>query len=139
MPNIDDVARWLGSPPEDEPELGVYEAGGITGDSGHYNGDIHSNSKTKEPPMAKVLKVNTSSTRPEFNAQFGDDFRPVPLTKNVIGFEAYSEWALAPTLDKALMPELIKLQKNAEHKGKPVLVFCPTRKCKPFELEHRRQ
>ena len=30
------------------------------------------------------------------------------------------------------MPELLKLQDIDEHKGKPVLVFCPTRKSRPM-------
>ena len=62
--------------------------------------------------------------------QFGEDYRPVPLKKIVRGYEANGEWALLPILDKGLMPELLNLQKIAEHKGKPVLVFCPTRKSK---------
>ena len=50
------------------------------------------------------------------------------LKKIVRGYEAANQWGLNPILDKALMPELLKLQELDEHRGKPVLVFCPTRK-----------
>jgi hypothetical protein len=52
----------------------------------------------------------------------------VVLKKVVRGYECTNNWGLNPILDKALMPELLKLQELEEHKGKPVLVFCPTRK-----------
>lgn len=52
------------------------------------------------------------------------------LKKIVRGYEAANQWGLNPILDKALMPELLKLQELDEHRGKPVLVFCPTRKSK---------
>ena len=68
-----------------------------------------------KPPMAKVFK-------------FGEDYRPVPLKKIVRGFAAASPWALSAQLDKALFPLLLDLQSDQNHKGKPVLVFCPTRK-----------
>ena len=65
------------------------------------------------------------------DGQFGDDYRPVRLKKLVRGFECHNNWGLGPILDKALMPELLKLQDIDEHRGKPVLVFCPTRKSRP--------
>jgi ATP-dependent DNA helicase HFM1/MER3 len=47
----------------------------------------------------------------------------VKLKKLVIGFEVSNEWVLNTRLDKELWPVL---QKQSE--GKPVLIFCPTRK-----------
>nr|XP_019009697.1 uncharacterized protein I206_05257 [Kwoniella pini CBS 10737]OCF48478.1 hypothetical protein I206_05257 [Kwoniella pini CBS 10737] len=80
VPNIDDVARWIGR-------------------------------RESQMAMAKIYK-------------FGEEFRPVPLKKHVYGIDGGgNEWSLAPRLDANLFPLLLK---HAE--GKPVLIFCPTRK-----------
>ncbi|WRT68140.1 uncharacterized protein IL334_005115 [Kwoniella shivajii] len=55
---------------------------------------------------------------------FGEEYRPVPLKREVYGIEGGgNEWALAPKLDRELFPLLLK-----HGEGKPVLVFCPTRR-----------
>jgi ATP-dependent DNA helicase HFM1/MER3 len=67
--------------------------------------------------------MKTTQTLADFS-QFGEEYRPVKLNKSVIGFDVANEWVLKSRLDKELWPVL---QKFAA--GKPVLVFCPTRKC----------
>jgi hypothetical protein len=62
---------------------------------------------------------------PAYVSQFGDNFRPTPLKKMVRGFDSANAWALQPHLDKALFP---LLQEDFQVEGKPVMVFCPTRK-----------
>ncbi|WOO80638.1 putative ATP-dependent DNA helicase HFM1 [Vanrija pseudolonga] len=91
VPNIDDVARWIGTRPRSDqiPEDPT---------------DVESMSK------AEIFK-------------FGEEFRPVPLTRHVIGYEAHNDFALGSKLDKELFPLL-----NRHSQGKPVLIFCPTRR-----------
>jgi hypothetical protein len=60
VPNIEDVARWLAAPPEEEEEVGFLAQGG------HDHKTVENTFERKaapEPPMAKVLKVdwNTDS------------------------------------------------------------------------------
>jgi hypothetical protein len=62
VPNIDDVARWLGSPPEDEPELGVYTGGGAGEVEEGANNFAKPKEDYKEPVMAKVLKVRCQNS-----------------------------------------------------------------------------
>ena len=58
-------------------------------------------------------------------AEFGEEYRPTKLKRETYGFDGGNGWGLASKLDKELYPIL---QRHSE--GQPVLVFCPTRKCK---------
>lgn len=58
MPNIDDVARWLASPPEEMPEIGVYQGGGSQAEGTGENNFTNAQEEIKSPVMAKVLKVS---------------------------------------------------------------------------------
>lgn len=53
VPNIDDVARWLGPPARIPEPTGVYEGGG----TGGLISEIQRPSTVKEMPMAKAFKV----------------------------------------------------------------------------------
>ncbi|OCF57177.1 hypothetical protein L486_04632 [Kwoniella mangroviensis CBS 10435] len=79
IPNIDDIARWIGQREPDNPY--------------------------------------------ELSSGFGEEYRPVQLMRKVYGIECSSEWVLDTKLDAALFPILTK-----HAQGKPVLVFCATRK-----------
>ncbi|WWD17037.1 hypothetical protein CI109_101474 [Kwoniella shandongensis] len=86
VPNIDDIARWLGP---------------------------------ANPPY-------------ELSTGFGEEFRPVPLTRETYGIDGGgNEWAVASRLDKELYPILLK-----HCNGQAVLVFCPTRKACQATAEH---
>lgn len=63
------------------------------------------------------------SRAPADISQFGEEYRPVKLVKQIIGFDVSNEWVLNSRLDKELWPVL---QRSAA--GKPVLVFCATRR-----------
>ncbi|OCF30683.1 hypothetical protein I316_07647 [Kwoniella heveanensis BCC8398] len=77
VPNIEDIARWLGS---------------------------------QQDPF-------------ELSNDFGEEYRPVPLHRETYGIDGGgNEWQLGPKLDRELYPILVR-----HAKGKPVLVFCPTR------------
>ncbi|WWC73232.1 uncharacterized protein I206_107198 [Kwoniella pini CBS 10737] len=98
VPNIDDVARWIGRR-ESQYELssGIYCSSELD-----ENGVLESEKKYtfQRMAMAKIYK------------------------KHVYGIDGGgNEWSLAPRLDANLFPLLLK---HAE--GKPVLIFCPTRK-----------
>jgi hypothetical protein len=123
---------WLGNHSEEASEPGLYEENGKEGDDrpGDRDAENVHPKETALSGMAKVLKVSCDALEGDshIDAQFGEDYRPVPLKKIVKGFDAANNWALGPILDKALLPELLNLQMNPDHKGKPILVFCPTRK-----------
>ncbi|KAE8539245.1 hypothetical protein D1P53_004343 [Cryptococcus gattii VGV] len=107
VPNIDDIARWLGPT---RNEYGQLSRGVLVGRE-----VISAKEKraltVDDMPMAKVYK-------------FGEEYRPVPLQRVTYGIEsAGNDWALANRLDKELYPILLK-----HTAGQPVLVFCPTRK-----------
>ncbi|WWD02678.1 hypothetical protein V865_000719 [Kwoniella europaea PYCC6329] len=105
IPNIDDIARWIGQREPDNP----YELS-----SGVYRGEEDEEhvleKKVIRMPKAKVY-------------QFGEEYRPVQLMRKVYGIECSSEWVLDTKLDAALFPILTR-----HAQGKPVLVFCATRK-----------
>ncbi|WVF71202.1 hypothetical protein IAT40_006002 [Kwoniella sp. CBS 6097] len=59
----------------------------------------------------------------ELSHNFGENYRPVPLQRETYGIDGGgNEWQLGPKLDRELYPILVQ-----HAKGKPVLVFCPTR------------
>ena len=59
VPNIDDVARWLGPPPDEEHvQTGVYEGGGKDADK--EKEFAYSEKTFKDMPRAKVFKVSSS-------------------------------------------------------------------------------
>ncbi|ODO08415.1 ATP-dependent DNA helicase HFM1/MER3 [Cryptococcus wingfieldii CBS 7118] len=107
VPNIDDIARWLGPA---RYEYGQLSRGVIIGkdlDKKKTQGETN----VDDMPMAKVYK-------------FGEEFRPVPLSRETYGIDSGgNDWALASRMDKELFPILLK-----HAAGQPVLVFCPTRK-----------
>ena len=54
VPNIEDVAHWLGTPAEEAEDVGFEEAGGIRDSEGTKSISV----KPPQPTMAKVLKVS---------------------------------------------------------------------------------
>ncbi|GAA6062252.1 hypothetical protein JCM10212_001766 [Sporobolomyces blumeae] len=68
---------------------------------------------------------NSTDHSPATVFQFGDDFRPCPLQKIVLGYNRgnSNDFAFGNTLNFRLF-EVIKQYSS----GKPVLIFCPTRK-----------
>ncbi|ODN72827.1 hypothetical protein L202_08260 [Cryptococcus amylolentus CBS 6039] len=107
VPNIHDIARWLGPA---RYEYGQLSRGVIIGkdlDKKKTQGETN----VDDMSMAKVYK-------------FGEEFRPVPLSRETYGIDSGgNDWALANRMDKELFPILLK-----HTAGQPVLVFCPTRK-----------
>ncbi|GAA6001199.1 hypothetical protein JCM10207_007458 [Rhodosporidiobolus poonsookiae] len=94
VPNIEDVAEWLGPGPDEEEDA----AASTPRDGGRRK-------------SAQVFK-------------FGDEFRPCKLQKLVFGYpKGGNDFAFANTLSFKLY-DLIKQYSS----GKPVLVFCSTRK-----------
>jgi Lhr-like helicase len=55
VPNIDDIARWLGQPSEEDKAGGIYENGGE--DHGQEEYDYNAYKSFKNMPKAKVFKV----------------------------------------------------------------------------------
>lgn len=55
VPNIDDIARWLGQPSEEDKPRGIYENGGE--DDGEDEYDYNAYKSFKNMPKAKVFKV----------------------------------------------------------------------------------
>ncbi|KIR98655.1 hypothetical protein L804_04231 [Cryptococcus deuterogattii 2001/935-1] len=107
VPNIDDIARWLGPT---RNEYGQLSRGVLVGRE-VINAKEKRALTVDDMPMAKVYK-------------FGEEYRPVPLQRVTYGIEsAGNDWALANRLDKELYPILLR-----HTAGQPVLVFCPTRK-----------
>ncbi|KIR59314.1 ATP-dependent DNA helicase HFM1/MER3 [Cryptococcus bacillisporus CA1873] len=107
VPNIDDIARWLGPT---RNEYGQLSRGVLVGRE-VINAKEKRALTIDDIPMAKVYK-------------FGEEYRPVPLQRVTYGIEsAGNDWALANRLDKELYPILLR-----HTAGQPVLVFCPTRK-----------
>ncbi|WVQ91135.1 hypothetical protein IAS59_004924 [Cryptococcus gattii] len=107
VPNIDDIARWLGPT---RNEYGQLSRGVLVGRE-VINAKEKRALTVDDMPMAKVYK-------------FGEEYRPVPLQRVTYGIESVgNDWALANRLDKELYPILLK-----HTAGQPVLVFCPTRK-----------
>ncbi|WVW83586.1 hypothetical protein I302_105607 [Kwoniella bestiolae CBS 10118] len=109
IPNIDDIARWVGQREAADPFVlssGVYRGG--EGEGGEEN----------SVGKKKVLLMSKAKVY-----QFGEEYRPVKLVRKVYGIECSSEWVLDAKLDAALFPIL-----TAHAQGKPVLVFCATRK-----------
>lgn len=106
VPNIKDVARWIG--PKDGAEL-------------DFEGGVDA------MPKADVFEVSERARGCGVDAdpapQFGDEYRPVPLTRKTYGYDAPSEWTLGSKLDKELFSILTR-----HSDGLPVLIFCPTRK-----------
>ncbi|OWT36856.1 ATP-dependent DNA helicase HFM1/MER3 [Cryptococcus neoformans Bt1] len=107
VPNIDDIARWLGPT---RNEYGQLSRGVLVGRE-VINAKEKRALAVDDMPMAKVYK-------------FGEEYRPVPLQRETYGIESTgNDWALANRLDKELFPILLR-----HTAGQPVLVFCPTRK-----------
>ena len=55
VPNIDDVARWLGPPVEDAGDIGIYEGGGTDGPREDFVQKVRT---IKDMPKAKVFRVS---------------------------------------------------------------------------------
>lgn len=107
VPNIDDIARWLGPT---RNEYGQLSRGVLVGRE-VINAKEKRALAVDDMPMAKVYK-------------FGEEYRPVPLQRETYGIESTgNDWALANRLDKELFPILLR-----HTAGQSVLVFCPTRK-----------
>ncbi|WVQ77811.1 hypothetical protein IAR50_007501 [Cryptococcus sp. DSM 104548] len=107
VPNIDDIARWLGPA---RHEYGQLSRGVVIGKDLDKK-KTERKTDVGDMPMAKVYK-------------FGEEFRPVPLFRETYGIDSGgNDWALANRMDKELFPILLK-----HTAGQPVLVFCPTRK-----------
>lgn len=107
VPNIDDVARWIGSRKHaNEP----------------FN-DIESMPKAAVYTVRQYLCIA--------DQQFGEEFRPVPLVRKLRHFDATNDFALGSRLDKELFPILREYSG-----GKPILIFCPTRKACQTTAEH---
>ncbi|KAG8734229.1 Sec63 [Ceratobasidium sp. 423] len=67
-----------------------------------------------------------SSGEPTAMFKFGDEYRPCKLQRHVYGYirpTGYNDFQFMKTLDYKLFPII-----QAHSTGKPVLVFCPTRK-----------
>ncbi|KAM0792521.1 hypothetical protein ACM66B_005190 [Microbotryomycetes sp. NB124-2] len=74
--------------------------------------------------LAEWLGAGPDSTEPAKVFGFGDEFRPCPLKKIVIGYPAgKDDWQFNASLNFKLF-DLIRQHSS----GKPVLVFCNTRK-----------
>ncbi|GMK57874.1 hypothetical protein CspeluHIS016_0407080 [Cutaneotrichosporon spelunceum] len=110
VPNIDDVARWIGSKKQAKPSEQTEEDELMSPSA--EDDDI------EQMPKARVFK-------------FGDEYRPVPLTLHAVGVDAPNEFALGSRLDKELWCVL-----NQHTGGLPTLVFCPTRKACQLTAEH---
>ncbi|KAK4689572.1 hypothetical protein P7C73_g538, partial [Tremellales sp. Uapishka_1] len=109
VPNIDDVARWIGpTRPDLATGRGVYEGGG--------------KDDTSAEPVAEPLSWKTMPKAKVF--KFGEEFRPTKLKREICGYaEAGNDWAFANKLDKELFSILLR-----HSEGQASLVFCPTRK-----------
>ncbi|EIW65899.1 hypothetical protein TREMEDRAFT_65984 [Tremella mesenterica DSM 1558] len=106
VPNVDDVARWIG-------------AATNTTITTPYLTDRDGDDRDEAPDSATgVEKLSMAKV-----FKFGEETRPVPLTRHFYGYEGGNEWALSPQLDKSLFPILLK-----HCDAKPALVFCPTRR-----------
>ncbi|BEI86620.1 hypothetical protein CcaverHIS002_0609070 [Cutaneotrichosporon cavernicola] len=111
VPNIDDVARWIGSKEQGKSQVRNEDGDDEPMPPVEYD-DI------EQMPKARVFK-------------FGDEYRPVPLTLHAVGVDAPNEFALGGRLDKELWRLL-----NQHTDGLPTLVFCPTRKACQATAEH---
>lgn len=100
VPNISDVAHWIGSGSGNSEPAQVFEVG-----SRSFLYDYHS--------MTPIV-------------QFGDDYRPCQLTRHVVGIPRRNSWndfQFGKALDSKLFSVLQQFSM-----GKPILVFCSTRK-----------
>jgi hypothetical protein len=81
----------------------------------------------KEMAKATVFQVRSprQCVQNQLIEQFGEEYRPVKLVKQIKSYEVANEWVLNSRLDKELWPTLLTWAD-----GKPVLVFCATRKGK---------
>ncbi|BEJ12848.1 hypothetical protein CspHIS471_0300220 [Cutaneotrichosporon sp. HIS471] len=111
VPNIDDVARWIGSKEQSKSQV-------RNGDDDDEPMPPVGYDDIEQMPRARVFK-------------FGDEYRPVPLTLHAVGVDAPNEFALGGRLDKELWRVL-----NQHTDGLPTLVFCPTRKACQATAEH---
>ncbi|WVN87673.1 uncharacterized protein L203_102859 [Cryptococcus depauperatus CBS 7841] len=106
VPNIDDIARWLGPSRIDYEQLSrrlLTQEKLVKGRNRQL--------AVEGSPMALVYK-------------FGEEFRPVPLSRETYGIDGCgNDWTLSSKLDRELFPILLR-----HAAGQPVLVFCPTRK-----------
>jgi len=98
IPNVEDVAHWIGSRDSSDQPARIFKV------------DLH-------PRMLSSSNMYL---------QFGEEFRPCKLTKFVYGVakpKGLNDFAYARTLDLRLFSVIQQHSSN-----KPILVFCPTRK-----------
>lgn len=65
---------------------------------------------------------HSSSSVPAVREVFDDSFRPVKLTKHIVGYSGHNPWALESALTTEIPKIIVKYSKC-----KPTLVFCPTK------------
>lgn len=99
VPNIQDVARWIECGTGESAPAVVFEV------SAQY-----------------FIRINLTDCSPKF----GDEYRPCKLTRHVIGVHrrnGTNDFAFANVLDAVIYSNLQQFSV-----GKPILVFCATRK-----------
>lgn len=98
VPNVGDVAGWIGSRDGNDQPAKIFQ----------------------------VICLFVPCSLPNKRLQFGEEFRPCKLTKFVYGVakpKGQNDFAYARTLDLRLFSVIQQHSTN-----KPILVFCPTRK-----------